>query len=157
MCEPMNRVLASITHVSQSTASRFTVSGLSAFRLTASRLTASRWKDFSSIASESTTSKNSSKPDRWWPRSVYPNKPNYGVQAHLQTCSIMASQFISEFVQSLGLQAHLLSSSILAAKCSSAFTRSQSPSASPNAFDHGLQTRLHGTTAGVQRYRGNWG
>ena len=46
---------------------------------------------------------------------------------------------------------------IPASKCISEFTRSQSPSASSNTLDHGLQVHRQGVMAGVWRYRGNGG
>ena len=169
----MNRVSPCIAHAPQSNASRFTASEFTASRFTASRLTAfrsitSRSTAFRSIASRSTTSKYTSNLDRSWPPGVSPNTQfrlpsaslsslDLGLQVHYQTRSITASKCISEFTPSLGIQVHLQTHWILASKCISEFTQCQSPRASPNTLEHGLQVHLQGVTGGIRRYRGNKG
>jgi len=92
------------------------------------------------------------------PLCLPPNRPlpstppislDHSLQVHLQSCSITASQCISEFTQARspiasptspnhGLPAHLQTHSIMASKCISEFTRSRPPSASLNSLDHSL-------------------
>jgi len=78
--------------------------------------------------------------------------------AYLQTCSIIASKWISQDSLHHGVPVHLETRSITASKfawlrspssyprthtiTSSKFTRSPSPSASPNLLDHSLQVYL---------------
>jgi len=98
----MYRVTAAVTPPSRSTASR----------LTTSRSTASR-----SSASRSSALKYSFNFNRSWTPSASPKSLYLGIQLHLQTCSVTASEWISKF------------------------TWSRSPSISPNLPNSGLQVR----------------
>jgi hypothetical protein len=88
------------------------------------------------------------------PPSAPPISHDHGLQVHLQTRSVTASECISEFPPSrppsgspnsldYGLLAHLRTRSITASKCISILAWSRPPSGSPNSLDHGLPVHLH--------------
>ena len=72
------------------------------------------------------------------PQSASPNSHDYGVQVHLQICSIAASKCISQNSLDYGLQL----CSITASECISKLARLWPPSASPNLLYHSLQVHL---------------
>jgi len=102
-------------------------------------------------------SKCISKLGQLWPASVSPHSLHYGLQVHLQTCSITATKVpmimvfrvhISKLARSrppsvclnsvdYGLQIR----TIMASKCISTLAQSRSRSVSPNTFNYCLQVQ----------------
>ena len=92
-------------------------------------------------------------PPNWLLRSTPPILVDHSLQVHLQTCSITASQCISEFTQSWSpiasptslnhdLQVHLHTRSIVGSQWISKLALSRPPSASLSSLDFGLQVHL---------------
>jgi len=107
----------------------------------------------------STASKYSSNRARSRPPSASPITLHHGLQVHLETRSITASNCISQLARlrpassdKHGLQVHLQTRSIAISECISKFTRSLPRSVSPNMLDYCLQVHLQTRSVTASEY-----